>query len=252
MASKSNPNGAILYRGPSLIDGAPIVVIATGLKGKSANGKTGDMVQTWILREDMAPTDAVKTGADVSICGQCPHRGDGTGKGRTCYVTVFQAPLSVWKAYKRGAYAEAIPSVAGRMVRLGSYGDPAAVPTAVWAAFTAGAIAWTGYTHQWRTADAALQRFCMASCDSEADRAAAKLQGWRTFRVVNTACGDAPKLKGEVVCPASEEAGRKLACETCKSCDGTASDRRGDIVIRAHGAAASARNLEALAIRLAA
>lgn len=38
---------AIIYRGPSLIDGAPIVVIAID---SASNTKTGRMVQTYILR----------------------------------------------------------------------------------------------------------------------------------------------------------------------------------------------------------
>ena len=40
------------------------------------------------------------------------------------------ATLSVWKAYKRGAYPDAAPLESmfeGRAVRLGGYGDPAAV-----------------------------------------------------------------------------------------------------------------------------
>ena len=37
----SKPNGIILWEGPSLIDGAPIVVIATGIKRASRNAKTG-------------------------------------------------------------------------------------------------------------------------------------------------------------------------------------------------------------------
>ena len=68
------PNGYILYRGPSAIDGKPIMVIATGFANKSSNGKTGDMIQTWIIREDIAPNEAIKSGEDESICGQCIHR----------------------------------------------------------------------------------------------------------------------------------------------------------------------------------
>ena len=51
---KSAPklNGVVLYEGPSVLDGAPIAVIATL---KSANVKTGDMIQTWIIRSDMHP-----------------------------------------------------------------------------------------------------------------------------------------------------------------------------------------------------
>jgi hypothetical protein len=56
------PNGYILYQGPSAIDGKPIVVIATGFASKSNNGKTGDMIQTWIIRQDIAPHLAVKSG----------------------------------------------------------------------------------------------------------------------------------------------------------------------------------------------
>ena len=63
----SKPNGYILYEGPSGIDGAPIVVIATGFANSSANAKTGDMIQTWIIRSDIAPHHAVKSGDDASI-----------------------------------------------------------------------------------------------------------------------------------------------------------------------------------------
>ena len=36
----------IIYNGPSLLDGTPIIAIAIR---KSGNAKTGDMVQTYIL-----------------------------------------------------------------------------------------------------------------------------------------------------------------------------------------------------------
>src|SRR5665213_63590 len=100
-------SGVIFYRGPSMLDGAPIVAIATGLRDRSANVKTGALVQTWILRDDMSPLDAARTGADSSICGACPHRGrvvDGRNVDRSCYVTLFQAPLNVWKAARRELY----------------------------------------------------------------------------------------------------------------------------------------------------
>ena len=79
----AKPNGAILYRGPSLLDGADIVVIAIGTNSGSENRKTGRMLQTYILRADALPAAVVRTGNDSSICGDCTHRGDGTGKGRT-------------------------------------------------------------------------------------------------------------------------------------------------------------------------
>lgn len=227
-------NGAIIYQGPSLLDGVPIVAIATGLKRSSENSKTGDMVQTYILLEDIAPTEAVKTGQDASVCGQCPHRGRGDGKERTCYVNVGQAPLGVWRAYKRGSYPVATDVAAlgeKRVVRLGSYGDPAAVPVEVWRNLTDNCVAHTGYTHQWRNAPQ-LRTLCMASADSVVDAAEARLQGWRTFRVAMPC--DPPKMTGESVCPASKEAGKILACSDCRACGG-ADGRKGSIVIQAHG-----------------
>ena len=65
-----------VWRGPSPIDGAPIVMIMTGLspKNPSKNSKTGPMVQTHIVRRDMAPVVAMMSGHDQSICGDCPLR----------------------------------------------------------------------------------------------------------------------------------------------------------------------------------
>lgn len=223
------PTGYILYRGPSMLDGQPIIAIATV---STNNAKTGGMVQTWIMREDIRPTDALKTGADASVCGDCPHR---PINGGACYVTVFQAPLAVWKKYTRGGYP-ALPDgapFAGRMVRIGSYGDPAAVPVEVWERVTAGAAGTTGYTHQWRTADVRLAKYCMASADSPIDRDGAKRAGYRTFRI---RLADESKQAGEVVCPASAEGGHKLECATCGHCNGTRTGRKGDVVIIAHGA----------------
>lgn len=167
--------GAILYQGPSKIDGAPIVVITTGLKNASRNVKTGAMVQTYIIRADMEPTEAVKTGNDVSICGACVHRGNGiNGTGRSCYVTLMHGPRAVYDGFKRGIYPkvnafEARELFAGKIVRLGTYGDPAAAPFGLWSVATAKAAGLTGYTHQWRTIDARWPRLVMASVDTVAD-----------------------------------------------------------------------------------
>ena len=66
--------GLVLWEGPSRLDGAPIVVIATGMRRGSSNEKTGPMVQTWIMRQDEAPHVAQRTGSDASVCGDCPLR----------------------------------------------------------------------------------------------------------------------------------------------------------------------------------
>ena len=254
----SEANGYVLYEGPSMLDDAPIVVIATGFKAGSTNRKTGEMVQTYILRQDVEPTEAIRSGADSSICGDCPHRGkvttDSTGQprnvGRTCYVNVGQGPLAVFRTYKAGKYPTApfqLP-VTGRMVRLGTYGDPAAVPGDVWVNLLDGAAGHTGYTHQWRNPSlsrehlASLRGLCMASADTAEEADHAHAMGWRTFRVSLNPTLD-PIRKGEVLCPASAEAGKKLTCAECKACNGTMTARRGSIYIPAHGGFAVMANV---------
>jgi len=241
-------NGKILFQGSSLIDGKPIVVIAIGLNNSSRNKKTGGMIQTYILRSDIAPIKAIQSGEDYSICGNCPKRGIATGtanEGRECYVTVGQGPTVVYKSFKRGAYPVAVESELAsigenRNVRLGTYGDPAAAPAYIWQLLVSKSAGHTGYTHQWRNASA-LKNLCMASADSESDAIEAHAKGWRTFRVALPT--DAPKLAKESVCPASAEAGKKLTCETCMACSG-ANGRKGSIVIQAHGGFAVMANIK--------
>lgn len=235
------PGSFILYRGPSRIDGAPIVAIVTGLAKRSGNAKTGAMAQTWIIRDDMAPLDALRTGSDSSICGGCGHRPkehDGASYwDRSCYVNVSQAPTSVYRTYRAGRYRDlsgdlaAIATLAtGQLVRLGSYGDPAAVPLPTWRALVASASGHTGYTHQWKSARLRdVASLCMASADSLKDLQKAKALGLATFRV---ALPNASPEVGETVCPASAEAGKVATCATCRACDG-ASGRH--VVIQAHG-----------------
>jgi len=66
------------WRGASPVDGTPIVLILTGLSPlageQSDNSKTGAMVQSYILRQDMAPIVAVMAAADRAVCGDCPLR----------------------------------------------------------------------------------------------------------------------------------------------------------------------------------
>ncbi len=229
-----HPNGAIFYRGRSLLDNAPIVGIVTGLARPSHNPKTGDMLQTFILRSRISPVDAVTSGRDSSICGDCKLRGT-SAADRTCYVTVFQAPLAVYCAYRRGNYAPLdLDSIRGRAIRLGAYGDPAAIPTHVWQMLLTGASTWTGYTHQWRTADPQLRKIIMASVDSEDERVVADALGWRTFRVRPTT-DDPIDHESEVVCPASAEAGYRTDCEHCGLCQGQHRPAK-SVVIAAHGA----------------
>lgn len=232
--------GLIVYEGPSRINGAPIVVILTGLKAKSTNRKTGHLVQSYILRADVDPVTAAQTGQDSAICGQCEHRpalAKKTGKPR-CYVNLGHGPLAVFNAYHRGAYYRVPPDaaaaiIAGLKLRIGTYGDPAAASVGLWETLTQYTAGHTGYTHQWkrRNFDASRwARLVMASADSLDDAALANLSGLRAFRVTT----EPDKQPGEATCPASIEAGQKTTCANCLLCAGTSKAAR-DIVINDHG-----------------
>ena len=214
----------VFYRGPSLIDGAPIVGVAI-YSGR--NRKTGRVLQTYIIRADINPLEASKTGADVSICGACPLRGTPTtdparkqAAGRRCYVNLGQGPLAVFRALERGRYPDAQDPASraalgrGRVVRLGTYGDGRAIPDHVWDELLSECETWTAYTHQkpWRP-DIAMQ-----SADSYTEARMHWRAGRRTFRVIAD-LGDLVPEK-EALCPASKEAGRRVQCTACKLCRG--------------------------------
>lgn len=230
-----SPAGYVIYRGPSALGDGDIVVIACALE-RSRNSKTGHMVQTYILRADMHPVEAVKTGADDAICGGCKHRGV-LGVGRSCYVTLAHGPSHVWRSLQRGVYPDADPAavgllLAGKAIRLGTYGDPAAAPIEVWQDLIRYAAAWTGYSHAWQKLGADWREMLMASADTLEEAWAAQDMGWRTFRVGVGA------IYGEVRCPASAEAGKKTTCAECRACMGLAGKARAPIVIAPHGAGA--------------
>ena len=215
--------GIILWEGKSELDGKPIVLIAID---HSSNSKTGDMVQTYILRSDIHPVEAMQSGEDQSICGNCTH------KGATCYVNVAYGPSQVYKAYKAGKYLSVPAYQFTRSVRLGTYGDPAAVHQTVWQSLMQQHPPHTGYTHQWaHKRFRYLKEWCMASCDTPQEQVKASWMGWRTFTVT---------LKGEIrdkeiLCPASEELNHATTCTTCMACGGSSSKVKANIYIPVHG-----------------
>ena len=231
-----NPNGLVLWRGPSRINGDPILCIVTGLTQKTSNEKTGDMLQTWIIPADTPPHKAIKNGKSRSVCGGCHHDTQKKTGKRSCYVVVHHAPLSVYSAFKRGSYAEVnwetwSNLVAGRFGRLGSYGDPAALPLSVLDRFCAPLEGWTGYTHQ--SGSARLRdalKYCQGSADSLQDAEAARAAGVGSFRVLGP--DSEPRQPWEMHCPASEEKGYQKTCQECGVCRGIGGK---NVVINAHG-----------------
>lgn len=248
----TKPLGFIAYEGPSLIDGKPIVVIINKLDG-SDNAKTGAIVQSFIIRSDIAPTDALKTGDDASICGECPHRPllAKTNGQAPCYVNVGRSVRSVYEAYRRGRYTRAdaatiARALQGKIVRLGTYGDPAAAPVTMWAQITRYAASRRGYTHQWARPDfdaSAWAPLVMASADSIDEAARANLLGMRVFRVSMGIDVQA----GEAMCPASAEAGKRATCSKCTLCAGTSIQAR-DIVIADHAVGHKRRVISLVAV----
>lgn len=228
-------SGYIIYRGHSKIDNNPIVVVY--LPG-STNAKTGDMAQTYILADNgLTPMENSRTGNDYSICGNCKHRGtptpdrtNGVAANRSCYVTLHHGPLQVHKGIQRGIYKSAETRQArqtlgsGADIRLGTYGDPAAVPSHIWRDLLSKANSHTGYTHQTETLEGANMSRYMLSADTLEQAKQAHLEGKRTFRVIPVADWQANKkgalLGSEILCPASEEAGKRITCQQCKLCKG--------------------------------
>lgn len=224
--------GFIAWRGLSRFTGDPIAVVVTC---GSSNRKTGDMDQAWIIRSDVHPLHATRTGADVAICGTCRHRNG--GGVRSCYVTVQHGPAAIFRALVAGRYADLTPDeqrsrMRGRVIRFGAYGDPASAPSYVWSLLSESCAGWTGYTHFWRTCDQRLRHLLMASCDTEAEARCASEMGWRTFRV-----RQGPLHAGEIACPASAESGHRTTCGACLLCNGVRPVKRqpANIAILPHG-----------------
>lgn len=223
-----NYTGMELYRGPSLLDGSPIVVILTL---HSRNDKTGDMCQVYILRADMPPREAVESGEDKSICGECRHRHH---TGGACYVIPWQAPTRVWRTWQAGKYPVATSRhynrIRGRAIRFGAYGDPAAAPVAIWERLSKVANSTTGYTHQVAKLESLdLLNHCMVSVDSEAEAIFYQGMKARTFRVKRP---EEPILENEVYCPYYSPS--EVQCIDCGLCSSAYGNGK-SVVVNVHG-----------------
>ena len=195
------------------------------------------MVQTWIMLRDTPPHEAVKSGNDEGVCGNCIQR---PSVGGACYVKTFQAPLSIWRAYKRGNYNSVInlENLRGAELRLGSYGDPSAVPFDIWRNLIdkVQPRLMTGYTHQMshKAFDKRMAEVCMISADTPKVALKAHAQGFRTFRMTTDT---EQLLPNEIICPNDTDG---VKCIDCGLCDG-AGDKP-NIAILAHGALAKRYN----------
>lgn len=220
----------IAWKGPSAFDGSPVQVALTGLVDPSGNTKTGPMVQAYIIPDGPHPVLAQRAGADVGVCGDCPGRWTAE---RWCYVTPFPL-LSIARSIREGKVPhltdrEALDAVAGRPLRMGAYGDPAALPYSWWWSLAKRASMWTGYTHAWRDCDWRFAEFTMASVEWAQDALAAQAKGWRTFRAKPP---ESRLLATEIMCPAQTKG---TTCVECGLCNGQKGRSAANIAIDAHG-----------------
>ena len=217
--------GFIAFEGLSLFNKKPIVGIVTL---NSSNAKTGNIAQLWIIRSDISPVDAVKNGADQSVCGGCIHR---HYTGGACYVLPFRAPRNVYASYKKGNYDnnydEGLARLKGLGLRLGAYGDPAMLPDHTLKTLADNARFHTGYTHQWKNKKLAhALKYCQGSVDSLEEISQLKKvdPNAKHFRVSHSK----DLLKSEIECLNTSD---NLSCAECKLCDGS----KKNIVVKVHG-----------------
>jgi len=234
--SSKKPLGFVLHR--DTIGSHPYVAVLTL---NTANRKTGNMAQIWFLLTEVNPVEAVKIGLDAqTICRECPF-----AAGNGCYVNVGQAPLAVWKAFKRGRYEELIPAryaavLTGRKIRFGAYGNPTLLPISKVKALAAVSEGWTGYFHDWKTNPYASEyaKFFMASTETQSSLALANRLGFRSFHV-------SPVKPAEAMECLSDAKG--LTCAQCKLCAGLSKERMPSIWINPHGTKQSKASAAAMA-----
>lgn len=224
-----------VWRGPSELDGVTDTVVL--MTGNSKNGKSGDQLQTWIMRADMPPQVAVEQDLDEPICGDCLHR-----KKRSCYVLTWWGPRAAYNHWVEHGLKLPTYYTYGAHIRFGAYGEITAAPFEVAAKLMTKTRGHTGFTSQWRDCDPRFKSLLMASVTSITEAKEAQALGWRTYR---TADRDWHKVKGESLCPGSKEAGKILTCAQCGFCNGNATGLRGNVVIPVHGAPHLQRRFEA-------
>lgn len=191
-------------------------LVFTALNG-STNRKTGDMVQTYLLDRDTLTSEPKVFGAKCSACPMV----------NKCYVS--RDKMSVRRAltkllgdertsYAHAALADVLPLLSGRKVRLGTYGDPSALPLSDLKAVVNSAQGHTGYTHFWREIDTDYSRYLMASVEDSSAELLAQGLGYRTFRVITKETTERAVSSVAVEC-LNSSAG--LTCAECLLCSGT-------------------------------
>lgn len=204
-----------------------VVIVA---KYNANNKKTGLMVQISILDTslNLRKIDGSEENGQGCSRPQCSAF-DG------CYVRSFFAHVgSIDKNlndYRAGTlpkmnWVSFMALINGLDVRLGEFGDPAAMGLRYVEEIARRARKHTGYTHRWKSCDQDLRFFLMASVENQPDYDLARKMGWKCFYV-----GGNP-VKGDVMqCPNEGPSG--LLCNQCGLCKGA--NAKFSISIEPHG-----------------
>ena len=249
-----------VYSGPSLIDGRPVDLVVGSIEKASKNRKTGPMAQSATLPAEH-PASAIKTGDDVSVCGECAFRplharhcsscgytnevGHKKCRGcgapiLACYVRTGHGPAAQWRATRdktpdpEAAFARL--RKANRPIRLGEWGNPSSVPLNLLQSLVEASNGHTAYEHQVLTgqgeerrvrdeSDPEWQRvdpyLSLAMASVESPEQAEEMNR-RGYRTYRVDPSDAPPLPFEIDCPHYSHG---VQCGACGLCDGT---REGD------------------------
>jgi len=206
------------------------------------NPKTGPGWQLFILDQESHPTEALKTGGDASICGNCPMRPrtdlPGLPRYRGCYVNPVMIGM-VWKKQRKPFSSESTRALRGHYLRLGAYGDPGMLDLQVLQLLTRSCSNWTGYTHQHNEPwfDSNANKYLMHSVETVAQARESWAKGARTFRIDIEGLG--PQAN-EVVCPNITHG---TQCKDCNLCQGN-SRKAKSVCIPPHGSQGQAKNLK--------
>jgi hypothetical protein len=222
----------------SRFDRKPITVLLNGFLRPSENKKTGPMVQVYITPTGKHPVEVQRDAlASRSICSNCPQL-PATGGG--CYVSPYSL-LSLPQSIENAQPLQSTPSsppllsplrdlLRYRPVRIGTWGDPAAVAARIMLAIAMSAKMRTGYTHFPEKADH-LRGYVQASCDTLHQARKAWCAGWKTFRVVHASSISElrkQRIEGEIICPHHTKG---IQCIACGLCDGS----KANILAPIHG-----------------
>ena len=123
-------------------------------------------------------------------------------------------------------------------LRIGSYGDPGAVPKEVWLdlIYNYEIKNHTGYSHQILdenneiiNENKYLADFCMVSCDNIEQAKVAWKNNLRTYRTITSLDQNQIDWSNEIVCPESYR--KDITCKSCGLCRGSKGSRAKSIVI---------------------